>query len=102
MGPILTVTGVRTICVNGRGFMSKESVIPWCKFCDRAHYCGFNLSGFSGFLSSGVRPFGAATFVLLASFSLAFSGHAATLRTDKPDYIPGEHVIFSGTGWKPG
>src|SRR5256885_4578838 len=40
--------------------------------------------------------------ILLASFAFALSGRAATLKTDKPDYIPGEHVIFSGTGWQPG
>src|SRR5260221_6031118 len=27
---------------------------------------------------------------------------AATLSTDKPDYLPGEHVTFTGSGWTPG
>jgi hypothetical protein len=26
----------------------------------------------------------------------------ATVRTDKPDYVPGEYVQVSGTGWQPG
>jgi len=43
------------------------------------------------------------TFMVLLNvrrFCLAVGG--ATLLTDKPDYVPGEHVIFSGAGWQPG
>src|SRR6266404_1221516 len=39
---------------------------------------------------------------LLASLGSIVAGNAATLLTDKPDYFPGEHVIFSGAGWQPG
>src|SRR6266853_1070969 len=35
---------------------------------------------------------------LLASLGSIVAGNAATLLTDKPDYFPGEHVIFSGAG----
>src|ERR1051326_3036334 len=42
----------------------------------------------------------------LALFTLVLAGatvvSAATLSTDKPDYAPGQYVIFSGTGWQPG
>src|SRR5262245_31833489 len=28
--------------------------------------------------------------------------HAATVSTNKPDYVPGEVVVITGTGWQPG
>src|SRR5262245_25287686 len=43
------------------------------------------------------------TFLLCAASVLfAMSGKAAVLLTDKPDYYPGEYVIFTGIGWQPG
>ena len=30
------------------------------------------------------------------------AAHAATLVSDKDDYIPGQTVVLSGTGWEPG
>src|SRR5437016_185194 len=41
-------------------------------------------------------------FLLLVVLGSAMAVNAATLLTDKPDYLPGEHVIFSGAGWQPG
>src|SRR6266404_2979561 len=38
----------------------------------------------------------------LASLVSAQALLAATLATDKPDYIPGETVTFTGAGWQPG
>ncbi len=40
------------------------------------------------------------TFLLTLIFS-GF-GYAQTVATDKDDYAPGEYVIITGTGWKPG
>ena len=40
--------------------------------------------------------------VLLMCVAFALPVGGATLLTDKPDYVPGEHVIFSGAGWQPG
>src|SRR5947207_3091906 len=39
--------------------------------------------------------------ILVASL-VAGAASAATLTTDKADYVPGQHVIFTGTGWQPG
>jgi hypothetical protein len=36
------------------------------------------------------------------SFSLASAASSPTLTTDKPDYMPGDTVTFSGIGWAPG
>ncbi|HZY10938.1 MAG TPA: hypothetical protein VFF29_07265, partial [Bacteroidota bacterium] len=44
--------------------------------------------------------------LLVTSFlgltSTAFAQSTATVTTDKLDYMPGEHVIVSGSGWAPG
>src|ERR1044071_1016826 len=40
--------------------------------------------------------------LLFLTIGWSISGSAATLLTDKSDYIPGQHVIFSGSGWQPG
>ncbi len=29
-------------------------------------------------------------------------GQSASVSTDKPDYVPGEIVVITGTGWMPG
>src|SRR5436189_5435518 len=54
---------------------------------------------FAGF-ASGSRV--VRILLLAAGIIFSVSGWAATLLTDKPDYVPGEHVTFSGTGWQPG
>jgi hypothetical protein len=46
--------------------------------------------------STGGRPGGAAFDV-----SGGGGGSGPTLTTDKPDYLPGDTVLFSGTGWAP-
>src|SRR6266851_2501619 len=52
------------------------------------------------------RPFNAfnccRVLLVLGAIALAQSVGAATLTTDKPDYVPGQYVIFTGTGWQPG
>src|SRR5690349_19613615 len=65
-------------------------------------------SGFGNEITRNTAPGGifarcTTTLVLLvASVILALNSHAGTLLTDKSDYVPGEHVTFSGTGWQPG
>jgi len=56
-------------------------------------------------LLRAVRAFalrGVTFMVLLMCVAFALPVGGATLLTDKPDYVPGEHVIFSGAGWQPG
>src|SRR5258706_16424391 len=36
----------------------------------------------------------------LATLALALPTRAVTLTTDRPDYYPGQHVTFTGTGWQ--
>src|SRR5215471_15153345 len=47
-----------------------------------------------------LRRFHALTLLLLF-LALAWSGAAATLNTDKPDYPPGATVVITGDGWLP-
>ena len=50
--------------------------------------------------SGRIRPL---AFILAALCLLGWqNAMAATLATDKPDYYPGDHVTFTGTGWAPG
>src|SRR6266567_4755960 len=51
---------------------------------------------------SPFHPFTLLTACCLLAFACAQSALGATLTTDKPDYVPGEHVTFTGTGWQPG
>src|SRR3989442_11116060 len=44
--------------------------------------------------------FGACALLLV--FAAALSAVAATLTTDRPDYVPGQYVAFTGGGWQPG
>src|SRR5437899_2206276 len=71
--------------------MNRESVSHWIKYQQRV--CCGALTG---------CHYAAIILLVLASFALALPGWAATLRTDKPDYFPGEHVVFGGSGWQPG
>src|SRR5262245_13862549 len=43
-----------------------------------------------------------AALLLRFSTATATAQFAATLATDKPDYLPGEYVTFTGTGWEQG
>src|ERR1044071_4916405 len=52
-------------------------------------------------LRIGIASSRLATLALLVS-GMGLCARAATLFTDKPDYMPGEHVVFSGLGWQPG
>ena len=54
---------------------------------------GTNMAILVGGLSSG----GA-----LQQRAVLFSSSSATVTTDKSDYMPGETVIITGTGWLPG
>src|SRR5688572_18135148 len=41
-------------------------------------------------------------FILLLSFAAFNVQGQATVTTDKEDYIPGETLIITGSGWQPG
>src|SRR6266571_6386955 len=77
--------------------MNKESVARGTELPD--HQCCGCLVPFKLFKRFAPH-FCAMTFLLLLGSIVA--GNAATLLTDKSDYLPGEHVIFSGAGWQPG
>ena len=75
--------------------MNKESVARWIELPVQ--------EGCGRLVPFKLLNFPAATFsMLLAILGSVVAGNAATLLTDKPDYLPGEHVIFSGAGWQPG
>ncbi|MEP6262469.1 MAG: MBG domain-containing protein, partial [Gillisia sp.] len=42
------------------------------------------------------------TLTFIASFFFLATGWGQEVMTDKDDYAPGEYVIITGTGWKPG
>src|SRR6266568_2220644 len=52
------------------------------------------------FLRASVRTRCIAWLLTLACLVSAQALLAATLATDKPDYVPGEYVTFTGTGFQ--
>ena len=50
--------------------------------------------------------FGILSLVFLLFLGTTFAVNAqsgpATITTDKEDYVPGEYVIITGSGWEPG
>src|SRR2546427_11528622 len=75
--------------------MNRESVGCWIECPDQECSGRF-------VLFKSLKRYCATSFLLLAILGSVVAGNAATLVTDKPDYLPGEHVIFSGAGWQPG
>src|SRR6266850_4202459 len=80
--------------------MNEESVARWTEFPD--HECCGSFVRCSAWKRYAPRISAATFLFLLTSFGWIVPGIAATLLTDKSDYLPGEHVIFSGAGWQPG
>ena len=40
--------------------------------------------------------------LLCVTTAVGLKAQTATIVTDKDDYLPGEYVIITGTGWTPG